>query len=182
MTSTASSVSNALGEWAKIALPTIRRITPGLIASELIGVQPMSSALTRPIFNMKLSFEVERISAKNSDVVIFILAFQEDAGKGKDDPRLLGAEVWLDYLGEEKSVFKQNFVIDDKWNGFKITNLAMADFKERIDELTIGSDISHPRLVALINRAIDTIANEPPDTALDFALAVAKSLDEGYVK
>lgn len=149
---------------------------------DIVGVQPMTSAMTAPIFNMKLSFEVERVSAKNSDDVTFILTFLEDAGKERDDPRLLAAEVLVSYLNEEKSVFKKEFVIQDNWNGFKITSLALEDFKERIDELTIGSDISHPRLIALINRAIDTIANQPPDTSVDFALAVAKSLDEGYIK
>ena len=113
----------------------MRQVTPQLVAMDIVGVQPMASAMAAPIFNMKLSFEVERVSAKNSDDVTFILTFLEDAGKERDDPRLLAAEVFVSYLDEEKSVFKKEFVIQDNWNGFKITSLALADFKERIDEL-----------------------------------------------
>ena len=115
----------------------IRRVIPGTIASELVGVQPMSAPSSlADVFNMKLSFGINRVTVKNSDGVTFILIFSEDAGKERDDPRLLGAEVFFLCQGEEVLIFKETFVLPDDINGFSVISSASSEFEERIDEIT----------------------------------------------
>ena len=43
----------------RIIMPMIRKILPGLIANEIIGIQPMS-APTGEIFTMKVTYDEDR--------------------------------------------------------------------------------------------------------------------------
>lgn len=164
------------GDLQKVLIPMIRRIVPNKVAADIIGVQPMSSPSGLIFPGMKLSFEVERAEVKNSDGVQFYIVIYEDAGKGKDDQRKIGIEVLAKYLGVESTVFKESIVLDDADNGFAISSRIIQRFTESVDEITIGSDLSHPRMMSLINGAIEAVkSDEGKDPALQLALAVAKS-------
>lgn len=40
------------GDWRKILIPTIRKILPGMIAADIVGIQPMTGP-SGSIFSMK---------------------------------------------------------------------------------------------------------------------------------
>ncbi len=163
-----------LTDLSKIVIPMIRQIIPGKIAAELVSVQPMTSATSiLPTLKLNLPFEVERGSATNSDGVKFSILIFEDAGKATNDPRLLGVEIVASYQEEEKTVYKETFTLSEFDNGFAITTMAIADITQHIDEITIGSDISEPRVTALINGVIERLQTLHSDMET-FALAVTK--------
>ena len=166
------------GDLQKVLIPMIRRIVPNKVAADIVGVQPMSSPSGLIFPGMKLSFEVERAEVKNSDGVQFYIVIYEDAGKGKDDQRKIGIEVLAKYLGVESTAFKESIVLDKADNGFAISSQIIQKFTESVDEITIGSDLSHPRMMFLINDAIEAVkSDECKDPALQLALAVAKSYE-----
>ena len=156
----------------------IRRIVPRKIAADIVGVQPMSAPSSLIFPGMKLSFEVERAETKNSDGVLYYIVIYEDVGKEKHDPRTLGIEVLAKYLGNESTVFKESFIIGENDNGFAISTLVIKEFVRTVDDITIGTDLSHPRMMFLINDAIEAVkSDECKDPALQLALAVAKSYE-----
>ena len=163
------------GDLQKVLIPMIRRIVPNKVAADIIGVQPMSSPSGLIFPGMKLSFEVERAEVKNSDGVQFYIVIYEDVAF-TDDQRKIGIEVLAKYLGVESTAFKESIVLDDADNGFAISSRIIQRFTESVDEITIGSDLSHPRMMSLINGAIEAVkSDEGKDPALQLALAVAKS-------
>ena len=163
------------GDLQKVLIPMIRRIVPNKVAADIIGVQPMSSPSGLIFPGMKLSFEVERAEVKNSDGVQFYIVIYEDVAFA-DDQRKIGIEVLAKYLGVESTAFKESIVLDDADNGFAISSRIIQRFTESVDEITIGSDLSHPRMMSLINGAIEAVkSDEGKDPALQLALAVAKS-------
>lgn len=163
------------GDLQKVLIPMIRRIVPNKVAADIIGVQPMSSPSGLIFPGMKLSFDVERAEVKNSDGVQFYIVIYEDVAFA-DDQRKIGIEVLAKYLGVESTAFKESIVLDDADNGFAISSRIIQRFTESVDEITIGSDLSHPRMMSLINGAIEAVkSDEGKDPALQLALAVAKS-------
>ena len=165
------------GDLQKVLIPMIRRIVPNKVAADIIGVQPMSSPSGLIFPGMKLSFEVERAEVKNSDGVQFYIVIYEDVAFA-DDQRKIGIEVLAKYLGVESTAFKESIVLDDADNGFAISSRIIQRFTESVDEITIGSDLSHPRMMSLINGAIEAVkSDEVKDPALQLALAVAKSYE-----
>lgn len=167
-----------LDKLQKIMMPMIRKITPGLMAQEIVGVQPMSAPIgLDKLFKMKMPFEVERATVKNSDAIIFFIVIFEDAGKEKDDPRKLGIEILAEGPGILTStIFKEDISLTDTDNGFKISSQIIQEFKESVDDITIGADISHKRMMALINSAIDLVRSaESQDLAVSMALTVANA-------
>jgi hypothetical protein len=173
-----------LDKLQKIMIPMIRKITPGLMAQEIVGVQPMSAPIgLDKLFKMKTPFEVERATVKNSDAIIFfivifeIIVIFEDAGKEKDDPRKLGIEILAEGPGILTStIFKEDISLTDTDNGFKISNQIILEFKESVDDITIGADISHKRMMALINSAVELVrSTEIQDPAVSMALTVANA-------
>lgn len=122
--------------WGKILMPSIRRIVPGLIAQEIVSVQPMAAPKSLDVFSI-MTVAFARY-ARNSDGVIFRLT----PSMGKDEvKRTMIIKVafyqqrYDDYTDVCQLILDISGLSEDQAKDWIKISLTQMD--EQIDDLTI---------------------------------------------
>ena len=122
--------------WGKNLMPSIRRIVPGLIAQEIISVQPMAAPKSLDIF-LAMTIAFARYS-RNSDGVIFKLT----PSMGKDEAKrtmiikvAFYQQQYDDYTDVCQLILDISGLSEDQAKDWIKISLIQID--EQIDDLTI---------------------------------------------
>ena len=127
--------------WGKITLPKIRRITPGVIAQEIVGVQPMSSPKDLSILSASILTYAQY--ATNSDGIIF--RFYPVVGK--DDNQcfaLVKVTFYESATGEYVDIIEMMIDVS-MLNGVQVNDFiksGIAKLIEQIDDLSISESFN----------------------------------------
>lgn len=140
--------------WSNIVLPKIRRILPGLIAQEIVGVQPMT--MPKDLAILSSSLLIFKRSVVNADGITF--KFHPIICRdGTNDTLVIKVLVVSKEVQDDETEICEALMVDIKSLSEGGANIfieqAISALIDRIDDLTLGESFNNKAATKILEEA-----------------------------